>query len=147
MSDEFLKVSVTEKPDKESADTSVSLESDTLERQAKSASYRDVHERSQHLVSLNRRIDVLQGKLDAREEELRDTLPRLAKLAQASKVSKVLVRDGTIILAVGGGLVSASSLFIDGGIRFLLAGGGGALLMCGLWVAKILNRNAWPDDD
>jgi len=135
-----------EKP-QQSDDETLSLEEKTLDKQAKSAPYRDVIERRNHLDTLNKRIDVLQGKLDKRESELDTLRPKLAKHEQSSKMAKVLVRDGTVIFVVGGMLVSGGGLFTDGILRFSLAAAGGALVVTGLWIAKVLNRNVWPPDE
>jgi hypothetical protein len=139
MTDHRPKIPTTEQP-RETADTT--LEASTLDKQAKSASYRDVLERTQHLETLNRRIDVLQGKLDNREADLQQLLPRNAALEQSCKISRVLVTDGTALLAIGGGLVSASGVFVAGPVRFVLAGLGGGLLICALWICKVMNRVA-----
>lgn len=82
------------------------LEEDTLEKQAKSAAYRDALERRQHLESLNRRIDKLQGKLDQRESELQIALPKLASLEQAMRGVNASLLVGPVIMAVGGGAIS-----------------------------------------
>jgi hypothetical protein len=133
---------------RESAESSIREEEDTLDKQAKSATYRDAHERKQHLESLYRRIDVLQSKLDKSEDQIQKYLPRLAQLEHACCVSQVLVRDGTIILAVGGAFIGYGSLFAnDPLIRFAMGGVGVGLTMTGLWIAKILNRNSWPPLD
>lgn len=137
-------IPLAEKPRSDPDRSLERLEEKTLDKQARSASYRDAHERKQHLDSLNRRINVLQQKLDSRETELRDLTPRLAQLEQAQQISRVLIRDGTIIFGVGGALVSAASLFAEGIWRYSLAGFWLALFICGLWIAKILNSFIWP---
>lgn len=123
-----------------------SLEENTLDKQAKSASYRDDHERQQHLDTLNRRIDVLQKKLDSREAELHAVLPRLARFEQSAKISKAVSRDGAIALAIGGMLVSAAGLFSEGTVRMALSCLGGGIFIAGMWASKLLNFNVWPAD-
>jgi hypothetical protein len=82
--------------------------------------------------------------LDARESELRELLPKVARLEQAEQISQVLVRDGTNIFGVGGALVSAAGLFAECILRYSLVTFGLALFVSGLWVAKILNSYIWP---
>ena len=139
-----LAIPSVEKPRENFDQNFEQLDESTLEKQAKSAAHRDAHERKQHLDSLNRRIEVLQQKLDSRESDLREILPKLARLERSEQISKVLVRDGTVILAIGGVLVSAGSLFAEGPLRFVIAGLGGGILICGLWICKLLNQNVWP---
>ena len=127
-----LAIPSVEKPRENFDQNFEQLDESTLEKQAKSAAHRDAHERKQHLDSLNRRIEVLQQKLDSRESDLREILPKLARLERSEQISKVLVRDG------------AGSLFAEGPLRFVIAGLGGGILICGLWICKLLNQNVWP---
>lgn len=128
------------------------MERDSLDKAARSAPWRDAYERQQHTANLNKRIDVLQSKLDKTEDSLAEKNRELQRLTATAEVlqhscdlSKILVRDGTVICVVGGGLVSVGGLFAESEVRFLLAGLGGAFLVCGLWICKVLNRNAFPE--
>ncbi len=100
MSDQRHKIPKIERPE-ESADQSVSLERDTLEK-SKSAAYRDAHERMEHQKTLNNRIDVLQSKLNKRENDL----------CQSQKEYSDLRSDHSALLerSRGGGWVGFASL-------------------------------------
>ena len=83
MSEHLPEVPPVEHPEKSSNEALEKLEEKTLDKQASSAAYRAVVEHSQHLAALNTRIDVIQAKLDRREEELQIALPRIAELEQS----------------------------------------------------------------
>jgi chromosome segregation ATPase len=80
-------------------------------KKAKTAALRAEEAEEKHVAALNRRIHVLQTKLDLREDELRELLPRNAELEQAR--SNATINGGLSLSAVsvGGMLASVSSLF------------------------------------
>lgn len=114
MSEQPLQVTpnVAEQPTA-SADADISTEKESLDKAAKSAPYRDLVERNKHLDSLNQRISVIQGKLDAREDdlrerdnELRELLPTHAALKQSHKSMRFSLGLSSLAFGVGGTLVS-----------------------------------------
>lgn len=125
---------------------------------AGSAPLRAVVESKLSQQYLNERIGKLQGKLDAVEShnrELheiqrsdaaasREQLRELTELRQAGRYAQLLVRDGTVALALGGILVSSASLFADQSIRLLITGFGWGIIILAVWIYKMMNRNIWP---
>ena len=69
---------------------------------------------------------------------------RNAELEQAARTARPLIRDGTVILTLGGVLISFAGLCAADSTRWCIAGIGGGLLISGLWIVKILNGSIWP---
>lgn len=143
MSELSPKVPRPEEPAGSDAQTEA-LEKDTLDKQAKSAAYRDAHERKQHLASLNERIGVLQDKLDKREAELQVAMPRIAELEQATKTSRLATISE--VLGVGGGAILLSiAAYADSDIyKLLILGLGIGSSAIGLFSKLIYATWGWP---
>ena len=125
------KVPAVEKPSESAKDKSSNPEYEFLQKQASSSNLRDVVERRNHNQSNEIRLSILQAKLDIAEDKIENLLPRNATLEQSMRVSKVLVRDGTVVMAIAGTAVSCASLFDQQEYRFLIAGFGGGFLILG----------------
>jgi hypothetical protein len=141
------KVPQAEQPQAQTDDHLEKLEEDTLDKQAKSATYRDAHERREHLASLNRRIDVLQSKLDDREIELHIVLPRVAELEQAEWTARL--HAGLESVAAGGGALMLSvASFVneatDEWLKYLLFGAGLAFALLGILGKVVMSFFGWP---
>lgn len=134
----------TEKPRKSVDQDLERLEEDTLDKQARSASFRDVLERKNHLDSLNRRIDVLQNKLDLREADLHAALPRIAELEQAEKTSKI----ATVVEAIGAGggavLLGIASFATNDALKFAFLGAGVAASAVAIFCKALFALFGWP---
>jgi len=130
----------------DSLDQKTSEEIGDLEKRAKSAPLRDVFERTAHLGSLNRRIEVLQGKLDSREAELQVAVPRVAELEQAMRTARV----GAFVESAGAGggalLLSIASFMADGALKFVFVGAGIAGASLGVLAKIISSALGWPRD-
>lgn len=137
-------VPAVEKPSQTSENQNGEFE--FLQQQAKSSTLREVVERQKHNDSNEKRLSVLQSKLDIAEAKIAELLPRNAELESSVRMSRVLVRDGTVVLAIAGILVGWASLVEQREYRYLIAGFGTAFLVLGLWICKIMNRNAFPSD-
>lgn len=139
------------------------LERETLENYplaevAGRAALRAVISHERNLSDLKQRIEVLQTKLDASEEEgrelnasLRDAgdtvrklTGRVAQLEQAERAAKLLTRDGTVALALGGIAVSMGGLFSIEELRYVVAALGVGVIVMAFWICKIMQRNIWP---
>jgi hypothetical protein len=108
--------------------------------------------------ALIERIGVLQTKLDAvesaRDEQvfgrqseakrLEDQAATIATLRQAERMGKVLYRDGTIAIALGGIIVGIASLVNIPIMRWVIAGTGTGVVVFALWICKMTQRNIWP---
>lgn len=92
-------------------------------------------------VSLNRELYDIQ-RSDA--VEAREQLRELTELRQAARYAQLLVRDGTVALALGGILVSSASLFTEQSIRLLMTGFGWGVIILAVWIYKMMHRNIWP---
>jgi hypothetical protein len=129
-----VEIPAAEKP-RENIDPGLErLEESTLDKQARSAAYRDAHERKQHLDSLNRRIDVLQQKLDSRETEIREISPKYAALEQSMRGVNASLVIGPTIMALGGGAMGAPSVLgddISPHVAGMLGGGGLVAIVAG----------------
>lgn len=130
----------------DSLDETTSAEVNEYERRAKSPALRDVFERAQHISALNRRIDVLQGKLDRREAELDETRPKLAALQQAERTAR---GHGTAIQAFGSGLgpilLGVASFATDDIWKFGLFGAGAVASFIGWFSTTLAACIAWPN--
>ena len=118
---------------------------DKAGKKAKTAAVRAEEAEEKHVASLNRRIDVLQSKLDRREGDLHHLLPRTAELEQAARTSKV----GAIVEAagVGGGallLSIASFTPPDEWHRFVCIGAGISASVFALSAKALLAAFGWP---
>ncbi len=116
---------------------------DKARRKAKTAALRAEEAEAEHVAALNRRIGVLQTKLDLREDELHCLLPRNAELEQAR--SNAVINGGLSLTAVslGGALASVSSL-LPFPFGYISGGFGAAMLIAGLVASWTTHRFGWP---
>ncbi len=145
MNDLPQQIPQAERPERQSDDSLEQLEETFLDKQAKSAAYRAVFEHNQHVQALNNRIDVLQAKLDKREEDLHVAMPRVSELEQAERTSKV----GTIVEAVGAGggailLSIASFMSGENWVKFVLFGAGVSASSLAVFAKLLLAAFGWP---
>ncbi len=120
------------------------LEEDFLEKQSRSAAYRAVVEHNQHLAALNSRINVLQSKLDQREEELHIALPRVAELEQAERTSKIATAVKSLGAGSGAVLLSLASFQSSGSLKFGLLGAGIAAATLAVFTEILFALFGWP---
>ncbi len=144
MSDLPQQIPQVERPEQQSDDSLEQLEETFLDKQAKSAVYRAVFEHNQHLQALNTRIDVLQAKLDKRENELHAAIPRVSELEQAERTSKV----GAAVesLGVGGGtiLLGIASFATDDATKLVCFGAGVSASSLALFAKALFAILGWP---
>jgi hypothetical protein len=116
------------------------------QRKAKTAALRAEEAEERHAAALDRRIDVLQKKLDLRENELRELLPRNAELEQAKRNADANSRLSLSAVSVGGLLASISSLLP---VRWNYISGafGAAMLISGLTLSCVTHRSGWPSKE
>jgi hypothetical protein len=116
---------------------------DTERKKAKSAAVRAEEAEESFVAALNRRISVLQKKLDLREEELRILLPRNAELEQAR--SNATINSGLSLTAISvGGILASISSMLPCPFSYISAGFGAAMLIAGLVVSWTTHRFGWP---
>jgi len=147
MSKPRQKVPSTEQPPPsvdEPADSLLETKTLDLDKQARSAAYRDVVERDKHWSSLNERIAVLQAKLDIREEDLRLAQPRIAELEQAERSSQGYGTIATIGGVGGPILLSCASFADDDWVKFGLLGAGVVAALMGLLANVLFGFLGWP---
>ena len=132
-------------PDKQTDDSLEKQEEAFLDKQARSAAFRDVYERNQHLQSLNARIDVLQTKLDRREGELHIALPRVSELEHAERTSKATAIVETIGLGGGAIFLSLASFMQDeDAVKWMVFGAGISASVLAMSAKVILAAFGWP---
>lgn len=135
-----------EQPQTSADDALEKLEENTLDKEARSAAFRAVVEHDKHLRALNVRIEVLQAKLDKREEELHRTIPRVAELEQAEKTAKV---DSVVeTMGAGGGaiLLGTASFMPESWLKFCLIGAGISASAIGVFAKVLFTLFGWPKD-
>ncbi len=144
MNDHAKQVPPVERPQDHTDDTLEKLEANTLDKQASSASFRAVLEHDRHLRSLYERIEVLQKKLDDREDELRAAVPRVAELEQAERTTRV--GAGVEAVGAGGGaiLLSIAAFASAEWLKYLLLGLGASAAALSV-ISKLLYATfGWP---
>lgn len=126
------------------------LEEDTLDKRARSAAYRAVVEHNEHVVALNRRIDVIQGKLDSREIELHRAIPRIAELEQAQRTARLgafvdvmAIGLGTLILGLSG-FVRRNFPEEGTAYEFMMIGVGATACVVALIFRALFALFGWP---
>jgi len=133
-----------EQPTSTSDDVLEKLEESTLDKQARSAAYRAAVEHSQHIAALNKRLDIIQAKLDGRENEIHIALPRIAELEQAEKTSKLT----TVVESVGAGggavLLSLASFAPTDAWKFSFLGSGVAASALAVFCKSMFALFGWP---
>lgn len=144
MSDLPRQVPSVERPQASADDAPEKLEENELDRAARSGSFRAVVEHDKHLRALNVRIEVLQSKLDKREEELHRTIPRVAELEQAEKTAKVDTVVETLGAGVGAILLAIASFMTEDWIKFLFFGAGVSAAALGVFTKVIFTLFGWP---
>lgn len=143
MSAHSPKIPPVEQP-QESADTSVELEQVTLEQQSKSAALRDVYVRDQLISALNRRIDVIQAKLDNREERIDELLPRNAALEQAGRSSTIETVLEFVAMGCSATFLSISTYVADSISKTGWFGAGIALAASAMLSKILFSYFGWP---
>ena len=138
------KIPKIERPEPQADDTLEQLEETTLDKQAKSAAYRAVVEHSQHLQALNTRIDVLQAKLDRREDALHAAIPRVSELEQAQKTSRVESIVEAIGTGVGGVFLSLAPFATTEPPKYLFLGLGVSSLAFAVLAKVLFAAFGWP---
>jgi len=133
-----------ERPQASGDDSLEAKEEDTLDKRTRSAAYRAEFVHDQHVSGLNARIDVLQSKLDSREEELHRSLPRVAELEQAEKTSKLSAGVETLGGGVGALLLSMASFSTDDWWKFSLFGAGISAAVLGVFAKVLFGIFGWP---
>lgn len=136
MSDPPLKALPGEHPLRPVDPSSETEEETTLEKRAKSPALRAEFEHDKHLEALNARLEVIQAKLDAREDELRHATPRMAKLEQSERSAKGHLIVETLGSGGGAALLGVASFVEDATWKFLWFGVGLGLVSLAL-VAKV----------
>jgi hypothetical protein len=116
---------------------------DKARRKAKTAALRAEVAEEEHVAALNRRIDVLQKKLDLREDELQVLLPRNAELEQAYRNASINGGLSLTAISAGGVLTSISSL-LPTPFSYISGSFGAAMLIGGLTVSWTTHRLGWP---
>ena len=113
------------------------------QKKAKTAALRAEEAEEKHVSALNRRIDVLQNKLDLREEEVHELLPRNAELEQARRNATINSGLSLTAISIGGVLASISSL-LPTPFSYISGSFGAAMLIGGLTVSWVTHRFGWP---
>lgn len=116
---------------------------DVERKKAKTAAVRAEEAEEKHVAALNRRISVLQTKLDLREDELRELLPRNAELEQARCNASLNGASSLGAVSIGGMLASISSL-LSIPLGYVSGGFGAAMLIGGLILSWTTHRFGWP---
>ena len=152
------------RPDDDGPDPqSIRLEDKTLEELtpkdlASNSKLQAVVETKLSQQYLNERITKLQSKLDEVEshnrslcdvqradgERYRDLSMEIAQLRQARTYARVLVRDGTVSLALGGIIAGTASLVNSQAWRLTATGLGWGVIIMAIWMYKMTQRNIWP---
>lgn len=118
---------------------------DKAQRKAKTAAVRAEEAEAEHVAALNERIHVLQEKLNSREEELRELLPRNAELEQAR--SNATLNGGLSLTAVAvGGLLASISSLLPMPFNYISGSFGAAMLIWGLALSWTTHRFGWPPE-
>lgn len=118
-------------------DSSLETEEETtLEKRAKSPALRAEFEHDKHLEALNTRLDVIQAKLDARENDLSHATPRIAELEQSERSARANLVVETLGAGGGAALLGLASFVEDARWKFLWFGLGWGLVSLAL-VAKV----------
>jgi len=133
-----------ERPQAPTDDTLEKLEENTLDKQAKSAAYRAVVEHNQHVLALNSRIDVLQAKLDKRENELHNVIPKVSELQQAKRTSRIGAAVETVGISGGATLLSIASFAPDGSVKYACFGAGISVSSLAVFAKVLFAVLGWP---
>ena len=99
----------------------------------------------QELVKyFNRRIDVLQTKLDKREQDCRELLPEVAELRQAKRSTRLFDCLIAAEITVGGALISGAGFSTTEVGKYVMLWVGWALIILGIVTLFLNTAFGWP---